>query len=157
MAKMLFNRREKTRVIYQNTVELVSEQGERAVWTIVDISLQGMQVKGPPGEFFPLGGVVRYLITLATTFDEMSIRGEGKVVWKSERGRMGIRFWETDTASMDHLRRLLDLNLGDGERIEEELVTFIAETKKSTAGDKKSAEAYSLKSPAEIPLQGKGL
>ena len=90
MKNILLNRRATTRVIYQRGVELISEQGQAATWTIMDISLQGMQVKGQDIEFFPLGGAVKYKIELATNFEKIAISGEGKVVWNSEAGKMNF-------------------------------------------------------------------
>ena len=110
-----FERRERPRLVCQNEVQIVAESGEATVWTIRDISAQGMQVEGQDLAFFPLGSVVQYLLNFAAALEGIVIHGEGKVVWKSETGKMGIRFWETTPNSLDQLRQLLEF-VGQGQK-----------------------------------------
>jgi|GEM_PF-994741 len=122
--KNIFDRRKTTRVDYQHEVDLVSETGQTCRWKILDISLKGLQVEGGDLAGFELGALVKYQILLPGSLDHKAIAGDGKVVWKSETGKMGVKFMDTTALSLENLRRLVELNVGDADKIEKELQAF---------------------------------
>lgn len=107
------DRRHFSRVPFQHEVTLTGSSGRTYPGAFNDISLKGMlfysdpppQVKETLRGSLPLGD------------DVLEIRGEVVRVFDQ---RAAIRFLEMDVESFSHLRRLVTLNMGDAERIDQE-------------------------------------
>ena len=109
-------RRRYSRINYDTPVIL--EQGENA-WDslVIDISLKGLLIWMPddwdptdPDDFkatIPLGGEAVISMTVHQVH--------------SSSGRVGFECSEIDDESITHIRRLLELSLGDSDLIEREL------------------------------------
>jgi hypothetical protein len=100
-------------------------QGERVPCALVNVSLKGALVELTEGTV-PLAGS-----TCAVTIDldpagGARIRMDGDVA--HQRGRqVGIRCDELDLESVQHLRRILEFNLGDESVVLRELGELVAE------------------------------
>ncbi len=110
------NRRLFTRVPFDAWVEL--HQGDR-VWNAVllDISLKGLLVKEPENwkiaQDIPITASVRLGSAAAITMRATLVH--------AHNDRLGFRCEHIDVDSMTHLRRLLELNLGNTQLVEREL------------------------------------
>lgn len=89
---------------------------------VLDVSLRGALVELPVG--FPAN--VGQPCTLAIRLDagEATIRMEGEIVHR-EGSQAGIRCVEIDLESISHLRRLVELNLGDEDLLLRELSALV--------------------------------
>jgi hypothetical protein len=98
--------------------------GDRAIpFTVIDLSLRGALVNPRDPEAVKMGAGARLRIDLSQT--NISIEADGKLVHR-EYNYLGFRFTMIDADSMAHLRRLLELNLGDDAEIDHEL-SFLAD------------------------------
>jgi hypothetical protein len=91
--------------------------GTTASAALVDISLQGARVRCDTLPGWDSGASCRLLIPLG---EEVLLRFEAEVVHPHE-DQMGMKFVRTDPDTFSHLVRLLELNTGDAEKVEEEL------------------------------------
>lgn len=110
-------RRRFTRIPFQATAHVVSANGS---WygRLIDISLKGVLItlpqnwEGKPGEHF--------LLELPLDDSAISIRMEVLVAHCNEH-RVGLECAHIDLDSITHLRRLMELNVGDVELLNREL------------------------------------
>lgn len=84
---------------------------------LIDISLKGLLVAAPAGWPVQAGGSCVATLELA---DDIGIRMDCTVMHVTG-DRTGLRIDRIDMESLMHLRRLLELNLGDPELFEREL------------------------------------
>ena len=89
------------------------------IWTtdLIDVSLKGMLVAAPAGLAVASGSALEADILLN---EEVSIATECTLVHRTGE-RMGLRIDRIDMESIMHLRRLMELNLGDPDLLEREL------------------------------------
>ena len=110
------NQRHFSRVPFVTPVRLIGPDGSTAV-QLLNISLRGALVSRPDGWAIEPGTQLALELALA---DNEHIRVNVKVA-HSEPNRIGL-FWEhIDLDSMTHLRRLVQLNLGDADQLDREL------------------------------------
>ncbi len=110
------NQRHFSRVPFVTPVRLIGPHGSTGV-QLLNISLKGALVSRPDGWGVEPGTLLALELTLA---DNEYIRANVKVA-HSEPDRVGL-FWEhIDLDSMTHLRRLVQLNLGDADKLDREL------------------------------------
>ena len=113
------NRREFSRIQFDSWAEL--QQGER-VWNakLIDISLQGLLVEEPrhwdADPNLPLTSII-------ALNDEFRIVMRVQYVHR-ERRHVGFKCLFMDIDSVSCLRRLIELNLGDPNLVERELVAL---------------------------------
>lgn len=105
------------------TVGRLSISGTTVDCDLCDLSLKGALVK-PNDDLGPTTGEGCEL-ELRLDDGETVIRMEG-VVAHTENGHIGIACREIDLDSIMHLRRLLELNLGDAEMLHRELSALLA-------------------------------
>ncbi len=111
-------RRRFSRIGFDADVQLVDARGS---WQsrLIDLSLKGALVAIPP-EWSGQPGE-RFLLEFALDAgDEAVIRMEASVSHQ-ENDHIGFRCEHIDMDSISHLRRLVELNLGDAELLEREL------------------------------------
>ncbi|MEJ2478916.1 MAG: PilZ domain-containing protein [Acidihalobacter sp.] len=92
---------------------------------LLDISLMGALVapETAPADL-AVGGACRMRLTLAP---DVMMELAGEVVRATDRGgRFGIQWDSMDVDSASHLRRLLELNLGDDGLIEQDIEAMYA-------------------------------
>ncbi len=115
-------RRRFSRITFHRPAEL-DARGERATCELLDVSLKGALVEAPVG----FGGRVGQACTLTIRLDagDATVRMDGQIAHR-EGVQLGIRCTGIDLDSIAHLRRLVELNLGDEELLQRELSALVA-------------------------------
>lgn len=116
------NKRKFTRTAFETRVDLLIA-GQVIQGELCDVSLKGVLVSVPSTEPVEIGQEVKIKIHLSAT--ELVISADG-VVAHLEDERVGVKFTTIDIDSMTHLRRLLEYNTDDVDKIEKEL-SFLLE------------------------------
>ncbi len=103
------NRRQFSRIRFRTDARLYLPNGETDV-EVVDLSLRGALIAAPAEVFVTVGSPC----TLRIRLDEMgtTIRMEATIVHRLS-GYYGLYCREMDLDSITHLRRLVELNVGD--------------------------------------------
>ena len=111
------DKRKFSRIPFDTNVHLVSAEGS---WDcqLLDISLKGLLVTTPAGWRSKAGD--HYLVEMLTDNQEATIRMEVSVM-HTEDNHAGFRCEHIDLDSIAHLRRLMELNLGDPDILDREL------------------------------------
>ena len=111
------DKRRFTRVVFSLPVHVVSAEGS---WhcQLLDISLKGILTTLPKSWHGKIGG--HYLVELPLENTDVSIRMEVSVS-HIEEDHVGFRCEHIDLDSISHLRRLVELNVGDAEVLDREL------------------------------------
>ena len=117
------NRRKFSRIRFQCAAELVLGV-ERVSVEVIDVSLNGALLQVPEGFVGRRGQPCSLYIRLEPSESYIRMIGEMAHV---EAGSVGVRREEIDLESMAHLRRLVELNLGDPALLDRELDALIAE------------------------------
>jgi hypothetical protein len=117
------NRRRFSRIRFQRPAELVLGT-ERVPVEVIDISLNGALVQVPAGFAGRTGQPCSIHIRLEPSESYIRMVGEMAHV---EPGRVGVRREEIDLESMAHLRRLVELNLGDPGLLDREFDALISD------------------------------
>lgn len=117
------NRRRFSRIAFHRPAE-IQAHGRRTPCELLDVSLKGGLVEVAEGADLAVGTACSLVIHLDDA--EASIRMEGEIAHAKGR-HVGIRCDEIDLESIAHLRRLVELNLGDDEILHRELGALVAE------------------------------
>ncbi len=117
------NRRRFSRIQFHRAAELVLGT-ERFPVEVVDISLNGALLQVPSGFSGRKGQPCSLSVRLEPSESHIRMVGEMAHV---EAGRVGIRREEIDLESMAHLRRLVELNLGDPGLLDREFDALVSE------------------------------
>lgn len=88
---------------------------------LLDISLKGLLINEPEHCSLEAKQPVEITIKLS---DDSLIQLEAELSWRKD-GQMGFAIQRLDTDSISHLRRLIELNLGDSEAADRELLALI--------------------------------
>jgi hypothetical protein len=116
-------RRRFSRISFHRPAEL-DLSGDRTTGELLDVSLKGALVEMPRGFDARVGQPCSLSIRLDAA--DAAIRMEGEIAHR--RGMLvGVRCDEIDLDSIAHLRRLVELNLGDDELLHRELTALVAE------------------------------
>ncbi len=114
---MTENRRKFSRIQFQTEARLSLPQGECGV-EVLDLSLKGALVRSERSLTSAAGSFGRLVIRL----DEMGTVIHMEVTVTHHNGNdFGLSCREIDLDSITHLRRLVELNLGDATLLEREL------------------------------------
>jgi len=116
-------RRRFSRITFQRPAEL-EIRSRRTACELVDVSLKGALVEVPPELVTEKGTACSVSIHLDA--GSATIRMEGEVAHREGR-LVGVRCDEIDLESIAHLRRLVELNLGDDDLLHRELGALVAE------------------------------
>ena len=114
-------RRRFSRIAFHRPSEL-DAQGERVSCELLDVSLKGALAEAPPS--FRGGVGQSCILTIRLDAGDAIIRMEGEIAHR-EGGQVGIRCTGIDLESIAHLRRLVELNLGDEELLHRELSALV--------------------------------
>jgi hypothetical protein len=114
-------RRRFSRIAFHRPAEL-DVAGERGTCELLDISLRGALLETPVGFGAPLGA--RCTLTVRLDAGDARIRMDGEIVHR-EGTQVGLRCVEIDLESIGHLRRIVELNLGDDELLHRELSALV--------------------------------
>lgn len=115
------NKRRFSRIPFQSKVSIHSRE---ANWScdLIDISLKGALISLPPGWSGIAGDQFKVEISLDSS--DIVIQMETSVA-HIENDHMGISCDHIDIESVSHLRRLVELNVGDPEILQRELSELI--------------------------------
>jgi Tfp pilus assembly protein PilZ len=111
------DRRRFSRVLF-DAEALLSRAGMNHPTRLIDISLRGALVHKPDGCTLNTGDEV--ILTIALNESGQTIKMASRVV-SMINGQMGLSCQEIDMESIAHLRRLVELNLGNETLLEREL------------------------------------
>lgn len=114
-------RRRFSRITFHRPAEL-DVRIARATCEVVDVSLKGALVEVPVAFRTHVGE--KCTLTIRLDAGEAVIRMEGEIVHR-EGTLVGVRCLEIDLDSISHLRRLVELNLGDDEALHRELSALV--------------------------------
>ena len=115
-------RRRFSRITFHRPAEL-DAVGERVACELLDVSLKGALVEVPLSSLARPGQPAA--LTIRLDAGDAVIRMTGQIVHR-EGTQVGMRCTEIDIDSIAHLRRLVELNLGDEELLERELSALIS-------------------------------
>ena len=110
-------RRRFQRVLFDSPAR-IADQGVDFITTLVDISLNGALLIRPDDWLTESGSVVGLTILLDDKQTRIIMRA---IVAHQEADTLGLRCESIDMESIGHLRRLVELNLGDAELLNREL------------------------------------
>ena len=86
--------------------------------SLIDVSLNGALISQPEGYELTKGQNVRLEIDLGETHNLIAMDA---VVTHLENEHVGLKMQQIDVDSISHLRRLVELNLGDSELLHRDL------------------------------------
>jgi hypothetical protein len=115
-------RRRFSRITFHRPAEL-DTLGERVSCELLDISLKGALFEVPATTRARVGQTAT--LTIRLDAGDAVIRMQGELVHR-EGHQVGLRCREIDIESIAHLRRLVELNLGDEDLLERELSALIS-------------------------------
>jgi len=122
---MTDERRQHSRIAFHSLAELVFPDRTLDV-VVLDLSLKGALVSLPSDTSIENFTVCMLHVHLGDAEINDNISMETRVA-HCEEGRAGLLCLTIDIDSVTHLRRLVELNLGDPELLERELSMLIAE------------------------------
>lgn len=105
------------RVAFKAPAQVTTPEGRWAT-RILDISLKGVLIEQPKN--WPAASVNGACHIDLPLDDEETIRLDGRIT-RQGNGHLGFQWTDIDATSLSHLRRLLELNLGDSKLIDREL------------------------------------
>jgi hypothetical protein len=116
------DRRRFSRIVFHRPADLATGVGQTSC-EVLDVSLKGALVEAPAG----FDGEVGRTCTLTIRLDgaEAVIRMDGEIVHRQGR-QLGVRCREIDLDSIAHLRRLVELNVGDDDLLHRELSALVS-------------------------------
>jgi len=116
-------KRKFTRINADYPVILTTETGDVLHGRVVNISLKGILIYLSTHR--PLSGLLQFSIGLEEEAPEdLCITGEAEVVRQDDKGEWGLHLLRTDVESLTHLRRLVELNLGDSDQARSEIANW---------------------------------
>ncbi|PTT89255.1 PilZ domain-containing protein [Pelomonas sp. HMWF004] len=122
---MSTERRQFARVAFASGAELFTIHG-RLSCQVIDLSLKGVLLQLPPGPAPKAGMPCLVKLPLGDgTADDLLIAMAGELA-HVEGDHAGVQCRSIDIESITHLRRLLEVNLGDPAALERELKALIS-------------------------------
>jgi hypothetical protein len=116
-------RRRFSRISFHRPAEL-DLRGARTPCQLVDVSLKGALVEVPPD--LTQGEGARCALVIHLDAGGAAIRMDGEIAHRNGN-LVGVRCDEIDLESIAHLRRLVELNLGNDDVLHRELAALVAE------------------------------
>lgn len=115
------DKRHFSRISFVTDIHLVNAEGS---WNakLIDVSLKGILATLPGGWNSKIGD--HYLVEMLTENPDATIRMEVSVAHIEEQ-HAGFRCEHIDLDSVTHLRRLVELNLGDSDILHRELTELL--------------------------------
>lgn len=118
-------RRKFSRVVFSGDCSLSEEiagEIEISETELLDISLNGALVLRPKEWHDEPGALINLNLTLSGSDIILEISG---IICHQEEGLLGIKFLTLSLESISHLKRLIQLNLADGELMNREMSQLI--------------------------------
>ncbi len=116
-------RRHYARIAFHCPAQLVFSAGKLDV-VVLDISIKGALIRLPANAALPNSALCQLHVELDAVGEQISM--EARVTHLKD-GNAGLRCQVIDLDSITHLRRLVELNLGDPQLLERELSALVAE------------------------------
>lgn len=116
-------RRHYARIAFHAPAQLVFAAGKLDV-VVLDISIKGALIRLPENAALPDGALCQLHVELDAVGEQISM--EARVTHLKD-GNAGLLCQIIDLDSITHLRRLVELNLGDPQLLERELSALVAE------------------------------
>ena len=107
-------RRQFTRIQIEYPVVLKRISGEEIPGTVINLSLKGLLVHLERN--FSSGEEVSFYFSQSEGTPTLPIEGKAIVVRHEGMEEVGLRLVEIDIEGLSHLRRLVELNLGDSDK-----------------------------------------
>ncbi len=104
-----------------NANVLISQNGKEWRSKLFDISFKGLMIETPKGLDAAIGE--RFHLEVIFTDSGSLINGNTSVAYVGQ-SHIGLEIMQIDVESAGHLRRLVELNLGDQELLERELTAL---------------------------------
>ena len=117
------NRRNFSRVDFQAKTTLVID-AKKFPAQLVDLSLRGALVE-ITGEVLPLNRNEACQMNLSLNNGSIRLQLKAVLVYRNENN-YGFRFDEIDLDALTHIRRLVELNLGDADQVRKELFFLVS-------------------------------
>lgn len=114
-----------SRVLFKANAKLLGADGQPEACEVRDLSLKGALLKVEHAERWPVGAEVG-LDLMLDTGGKTCIRMKGSIAHHSGIV-VGLSCLEIDLDSMTHLRRIVELNLGDETLLQRELASLLAD------------------------------
>jgi hypothetical protein len=114
-------RRRFSRIAFHRPAEIES-LGETASCELLDVSLKGALVEVPATFVGPRGKPC--VLTVRLDAGDALVRMEGEIIHR-EGATLGLRCTGIDLDSIAHLRRIVELNLGDEDLLHRELSALV--------------------------------
>jgi hypothetical protein len=115
------NRRKFSRILFDASAYLVqTEQTWRT--KIVELSLNGALVELPSGYTGQLNSILT--LTFVLPESDLELKMEATIVHKTPE-ILGLKCTHIDVDSITHLRRIIELNIGDADLLNRELTSLI--------------------------------
>ena len=111
------NRRAFHRIFFDANVAVIVDNKMHKT-SLIDVSLNGALISQPEGYELTKGQNVRLEIDLGETHNLIAMDA---VVTHLENEHVGLKMQQIDVDSISHLRRLVELNLGDSELLHRDL------------------------------------
>lgn len=108
------------RIDFDTTATVEDPDGRRYSCRVIDVSLQGALIEMPQSDALNVGDAVQ----LAMELDETRGISMAASVAHCEGQYAGCRCEAIDMDSLAHLKRLVELNLGDPELVDRELAAL---------------------------------
>ncbi|MBD1401207.1 PilZ domain-containing protein [Pelovirga terrestris] len=109
------------RIPFHTTATIVWAQ-EQVPCELIDLALRGALLQTHHEVPIEIGARARVDIDLANSEVKLTF---GVELIHREQNQYGFLFIDADDESLAHLRRLLELNLGDGEQVDREFVHWL--------------------------------
>ncbi len=89
---------------------------------LMDISLRGALIQSDQAQRIDKG--VSCILEFDLGVAEIELKINSKVLYKQDN-RLGLEFENIDIESMTHLRRLVELNIGNSDQVQQELFFLV--------------------------------
>lgn len=109
------------RIAFATTATILMDH-RRLVCELVDLALRGTLLQ--TDEVISLGIGERAQVEVELAGSQLKLTFGVKLIHR-EQNQYGFLFIDADDESIGHLRRLLELNLGDGEQVDREFVHWL--------------------------------
>ena len=119
---MPYERRQFIRVVFDAPARLITAQGVVQV-RVLDMSLRGALVAVPDPSLLRSGSLCRLDLLLGSALERIAMRMHVAHVMGQ---CVGLRCKATDLDSATHLRRLIELQLGNASLLERDLAELVA-------------------------------
>lgn len=107
-------RRQFTRIQIEYPIVLKTRSEEEIPGTVINLSLKGLLVY--PKRHIATGEEVSFYFSQSEGTPSLPINGKAVVIRREGMEEIGLKLIEIDIEGLSHLRRLVELNIGDSDK-----------------------------------------